>query len=174
MSLIAVSYFVKKKSGYLILQASGIVFLMTSYLLSKEYFAMIGLGIGLMRTLVFFAYEQKNKNASILWSVLFSALTVAAYFIIDCGILGRAKPIDVIYLVALILYAFIFRIRNLEVMRYTVTIPTVLAVLYNVLCKAALVVIVSYSFELCANIVSILKYHVLTKEIHEEKEYEKN
>ncbi len=174
MLLIAMSYFFKNKSGFLLFQAMGMVFIMTSYLLDGEYFAMIGLGIGLARALVFFGYEKKDKKASVLWSVFFSVLTVAVYFIVNVGILKEAKWRDVVYLIGLVLYAFIFRIRDLELMRYTVTIPTALSILYNVLCRAAPFIIVSYVFELGANILSILKYHVFakTKETQQEKENE--
>lgn len=170
MVLIVSSYFLKTKSEFLLFQSLGMVFLMASYLFDKLYFAMIGLGIGLARALIFYAYEKKNKNASIVWSFFFSGLTIAVYFIVNVGILHSAKIEDIAYLVGLVFYAFVFRIRNIELMRYTVTIPTALSILYNVLCKAAPFVVVSYVFELCANIVAILKYHVFGKE----KEYEEN
>ncbi len=153
------------------------IFLMASYLFDKLYFAMIGLGIGLARALVFFAYEKKNKSASIAWSFFFSGLTVAVYFIVNIGILNSAKIEDIVYLVGLVFYAFVFRIRNLELMRYMVTIPTALSILYNVLCKATPFVVISYVFELVANIVAILKYHVFGKNKEEqtkEKKYEEN
>lgn len=177
MALIISSYFLKSKSGFLLFQSLGMVFLMTSYLLDQLYFAMIGLGIGLARALVFFAYEKKNKNASVLWSFFFSGLTIAVYLIVNIGILDSAKWEDIVYLVGLVFYAFVFRIRNLELMRYTVTIPTALSILYNVLCKATPFVVISYVFELVANIVAILKYHVFGKNKEEqtkEKEYEED
>ena len=173
MALIVTSYFLKNKSGFLLFQSLGICFLMASYLFDQLYFAMIGLGIGLARSLVFFAYEKRNKNASIIWSFFFSGLTIAVYFIVNIGILHKARIEDIVYLVGLVFYAFVFRIRKLELMRYMVTIPTALSILYNVLCKATPFVIISYTFELAANVVAILKYHVFGKD-KEEKENEKS
>ena len=48
-------------------------------------------------------------------------------------------------------------------MRYVILIPTFLALLYNVLILATVFVIVSYSFELLANIVSIIKFDIIDK-----------
>lgn len=179
MVLVASSYFFKQKKLYLAFQASGIVFLILSYLFTGEYFAMIGLSIGLARTLLFFDYERRNKSAPIGLAFFFAGVTLAAYFIVDFGILGRAKPLDILYLSALVLYAFVFRMRDLKRLRFAVLAPTSLSVLYNILSGAVPFVIVSYSFELGANIVSIFKYHVFhkknkTQSVSKESTYEKN
>ena len=169
MLLVASSYFFRKKTQYLFLQGLGIVFLMLSYLFTGEYFAMVGLVIGLARSLTYFAFEVKGKNTSIFWPFLFSGLGVASYFILNFWILKTAKPaIDCIYLVGLIAYAFIFWVRKLELLRYLVLIPTGLSILYNVLINAVPFVIVSYSFELLANLVAIAKYD-LFKRLKNEK-----
>ncbi len=176
MLLIASSYFVKKKSFYLLFQCSGIVFLALSYLLTKEYFVMIGLGIGLARSLIYFTFEIKDKNPSVFWPILFSVLSIAAYFIVNVWILQTPKFLDIIFLVGAIAYAFVFRIRNLSLMRYLVIIPTVLSVLYNVLIQAVPFIIVSYLFELAANLASIAKYEIFSKKsvTSEEIENEKD
>lgn len=163
MLWIAASYFFKKKSLYLVFQGAGMVFLILSYLLTGEYFAMIGLGIGLARALTYFAFEIHNKRASIFFPFLFSGLSIAAYFIINLGILHTAKPVDIIYLIGLVGYAFIFWIRDLKTVRYLVTIPTALSILYNVLISAVPFVIISYSFELAANLIAIAKYDLFKK-----------
>ena len=163
MALIISSYFLGSKSGFLLFQSLGILFLMGAYLLDKQYFATIGLGIGLLRALVFFVYAKRDKNASVGWAFLFSVLTISTYFIVNIGILHTAKIEDVVYLVALVLYAFIFRIRDIERMRYMVTIPTALAILYNVLCGATSFVVISYVFELVASLIAILNYHVFVE-----------
>ena len=164
MLVMCSSYFFKKKSLYLIVQSSGITLLMVAYILWKEYFAMIGLVIGIIRMLVYLLYERKDREAPIWWPILFSVAGVAFYLIVNLWIQGNAKPLDIIYLVGLVAYAFIFRIRNLNIVRYLVLIPTGLSIIYNVLLgKGAIMVVISYSFEMCANIVSIIKYHCFDK-----------
>ena len=169
MVMVACSYFVKKKSLYLTFQALCIVFLILSYFFSLEFFAMIGLVIGLFRTLVFFAYEKYDRKAPLWLSFLLSGLTIASYFIVNLGILKTAKPLDLLCLASLVAYAFIFRIRNLKIVRFTMLAPTVISILYNALTYAPIFTCCSYVIELVANVVSIFKYHVFG-----EKEKEKN
>ena len=161
---IAMSYFVKKKSGFLLFQALGIIFLMTSYLLGGQYFAMVGLGIGLARSLTFYFFEQKDKTPSIFFPILFSVLSVMAYIVVNLVILKDAKYYDIIYLIGLILYAFVFWIRDLEKVLYLTTIPTVLSVLYTIISKAAVFAVLSYTFELGANLVAIYKFQTAKKQ----------
>lgn len=164
MSFVILAYFVTKKEFYLVFQSLCIVFLVVSYFFNVQFFAMIGLAVGLARSLTFFAYENKGKDAPIWLSFLFSGLTLASYFIVNLGILKTAQPLDILCLVALCMYAFIFRIRNLKVVRFTMIVPTVLSIIFNILTDAAVFVTLSYSFELGADVVSIFKYHVFGKE----------
>jgi hypothetical protein len=59
------------------------------------------------------------------------------------------------------MYAFIFRIRSLKIVRFTMLLPTVLSILYNVLIEAAIFVTLTYVFELAVNLVSITRFHIL-------------
>ena len=167
------SYFFKKKSLYLVMQGAGIVVMMVTYLLRREYFAMVGLGIGLMRSVIYLLYEYKDKNTPIFWPFLFSALGIACYFIINLHIQGDAKPLDIIYLVGLVAYAFVFWVRNLKLVRYLVLIPTALSLVYNA-CIGTAFVALSYGFELCANTVTIVKYRLAERKKSGENNYEQN
>ena len=160
MSFVIMAYFVKKKVYYLLFELLCLIFLIVSYFFTMQFFAMIGIAVGLFRTATFFIYENKEKQAPIGWSFLFSAMTIASYFIVNFGILKTAKPFDILCLLALVMYAFIFRIRNLKIVRFTMLVPTVLSILFNVLISAALFATLTYVFELSANIISIFKYHV--------------
>ena len=163
MVWIVSSYFMKGKSGFLLCQVIGMVFLMASYFFGGAYFAMIGLGIGLARSVTFFLFEKKDKTPSVFWPILFSALSLTAYVVINYIFLKDAKSVDVFYLLGLILYAFVFWIRDLDKMLYLSTIPTALSILYNVLSGAAVFAMVSYTFELGANLVAIYKRHGIGK-----------
>ena len=154
------AYFTSKKN-YLMFQSLCIVFLIISYFFKAQFFVAIGMIVSLGRSLTFYYFESKDKDASILWSFMFSALTIATYFIVNFAILGDAKLLDIICLCALILYAFIFRIRNLKIVRFTMLIPTGLSIIYNIASAMPIFAILSYSFEFIANIVSIIKYDVL-------------
>ena len=157
MLFIVSSYFLKNKKLYLLFQGIGIVFLIISYFFISEFFAMIGLAIGLFRCLVYFCYEQNGKTAPLFFAVCISCMTVASYFIVNLGIQKTGKWEDILYLAALIGYAFTFRIRNMLAMLWLTLIPTTLSILYNVFIAATPFVIVSYAFELSANVFAIWK-----------------
>ena len=163
MAFVILSYFVRKKQYYLLFQLLCISFLIVSYFFSLQFFAMIGLAVGLFRTITFFVYEKKGKKAPIYWPIIISALTLTSYLIVNYGILQTAQPLDILCLVALIMYAFIFRMRNLKHVRFMMIIPTVLSILFNVFTHAVLFATLTYVFELGANVVSIFKYHVFGK-----------
>lgn len=169
MSFVIMAYFVKKKVYYLLFELLCLAFLIVSYFFTMQFFAMIGIAIGLFRMSTFFVYENKEKQAPIGWAFLFSAMTIASYFIVNFGILKTAKPLDVLCLSALVMYAFIFRIRNLKIVRFTMLVPTVLSILFNILIHAALFATLTYVFELSANVVSIFKYHLFEEKKKEEK-----
>ena len=163
MAFVITSYFLKNKSLYLLFQALCITFLGISYFFSVQFFAMVGLGIALFRALSFFVYEKHDKVAPLSISFFFSGLSVASYFIINLGVLGLANPLDILCLGALVLYAFIFRIRDLKKIRFFMIAPTVLSLLFNALSGAAIFATLTYVFELTANLISIYKYHVRGK-----------
>ncbi len=161
MLLVILAYFTRKKSRYLLFQLLCIVFLIISYFFTVQFFAMIGLFVGLLRTSTFFIYERKNTTAPILASIIFSILTIASYITVNLIILKDAKPLDLLCVFALICYAFIFRIRNLKIVRFTMIVPTVLSILFNVLTNAPIFSVLTYCIELSANLISIFKYHIL-------------
>lgn len=169
MLVMCSSYFFKKKSVYLSMQGAGILFLMVAYTLERQYFAMAGLGIGLVRSAVYLLYECSDRSTPIGWPIGFTLAGVACYCVINLWVLGDVKPYDILYLIGLAAYAFIFRVRNLCLVRYLVLFPTALSILYNVLIGSAYFVWISYTFELCANIVAIIKYRLLAKKNEREK-----
>ncbi len=164
MLLIASAYFFKSKGMFLTMQGAGICGLMASYLCNGQYFAMLGLGIGLVRCIVFYLYEKKEREAPILWCYGLCAASFAVYGIVNLWMLQAFHPADIVYLVGLVLYMFIFRIRNIKTVRFTIFIPTGLSIVYNVWAASPIFAVISYCIEMLANIVSIFKYHVFRKE----------
>lgn len=163
MIAVILSYFVKKKALYLLFQLICIVFLIISYFFNLQFFAMVGLSIGFARALTFYLYEKKGVKAPLLASIILSVLTLASYFIVNTIILKTSQPLDLLCVGALVSYAFIFRIRNLKLVRFLMLPPTILSILFNLLTGAAIFATLTYVFELCANVISIFKYHVLPR-----------
>ena len=160
MAFVICSYFVQKKN-FLLFQALCIVFLTISYFFNLQFFAMVGLVIGLARALTYYYYENKGLEAPLYWAIIYSVLTLASYFIINLMILKTAEPVDVLYLVGLLLYIFVFRIRDINKVRFLMLFPTLISVIYNVWSGAAIFATLSYIFELSANIISIIRFSVI-------------
>ena len=163
MVCVVLAYFVKRKIYYLLWELLCIIFLVVSYFFDLQFFAMIGVGVALLRTLTFFLFERCGQKAPIYWSFIFAGLTTISFFIVNFVVTKTGRPIDILCLISLIMYAFIFRIRNLKAVRFLMIIPTILSVLYNVLASSPIFATLVYVFELSANVVSIFKYHVLPK-----------
>lgn len=149
------SYFFKKKSYYLILQGLGGLCLVFSYFFISAFFPMISLFIGLVRTATYYAYEKKSRSVPpyVVASICFA--TIINYVIVNIIILRTQRLVDIILVVSFCLYAIIFSIRKLEIVRYTVIIPHVLTIIYNILIHAPIFTAISYSVELAITIISI-------------------
>ena len=163
MVFVASSYFFQKKSLYLFCQAVGIVGITLSYFFTKEFFAMIGLGVGLVRTLTFYAYERREKTAPVWIAGLFALLSLVAYLLVNVGVLHDAKPVDLLCVAALALYAFIFRIRDMKTVRGLALIPITLSVIYNLLARSTVFIVISYLFELGASITAMIKFYLIRR-----------
>ena len=161
MSFAVCSYFVKKKEMFLLFQSLCIIFLITSYFFTVQFFAMVGLFIGLVRVMIYYIYEKRGKLAPLYISFLLVLATLISYYVVNYKILNDSDPFDILCLLALTAYAFVFRIRDLKLVRFLALIPTTLSLLFTLLTDAALFATLSYAFELCANGVSIIKYHVI-------------
>ncbi len=158
------SYLFRIRTRYLLFQSLCIVGLILAYLFEENYFAMVGLVIGLARVLIYFWYEEKNAVAPFWVMLLICLSTVAAYCVVNLWVLKNAKPMDILNLAVLCMYAVIMRLRNMRLLRWLILIPTALAVLYNVLCDATVFTVISYSFELAANLYAIVKFNILDKD----------
>ena len=158
--LYSLSYFFNTKKNYLIIQLTGNVFLSVSYLLIGSYFTMVSVMIGIVRGLICYAYEKKDKKVPVYAIVSLCAVTILCYFVINYILLSQSSLWDVIYLFASCMYTVTFTMRNIRVMRYVITIPHVSAIVYNLLIKAPVSSAISYTIELGVTVVAIVKYEI--------------
>lgn len=169
MSIIALalycgSYFFNSKKKYLILQLNGNLFLSLSYLFMGAYFTMVSAAVGIVRGIVCYTYEKKDKRVPVYMIVLLCAVTVLSYVIINYVILsGNASPWDVLYMFACCMYAITFAVRNIKLMRYVVLIPHLSAVFYNLLVHAPISSAISYGIEFMVTVVAIIKFRLQEK-----------
>lgn len=151
------SYFVKKKSIFLIAQAGAILSLAFSCLFIEQYYAVVSYGLGLTRVGVFYAFERADKSVPKWLIALFVGLYLAFYFIVNVAILNQFNKLDILLVIANVFFTVAFSIRNLTLLRYIFLIPLAISVVYFfMLPGGSLFVIISYMFELLANVVAIL------------------
>ena len=164
LALYCGSYFFNSKKKYLILQLNGNLFLSLSYLFMGAYFTMVSAAVGIVRGIVCYTYEKKDKRVPVYMIVLLCAVTVLSYVIINYVILsGNASPWDVLYMFACCMYAITFAVRNIKLMRYVVLIPHLSAVFYNLLVHAPISSAVSYGIEFIVTVVAIIKFRLQEK-----------
>ena len=168
MLSVGTAYFMKRKNAYLFCQGTCLVFLILSYLFNAQYFAMIGVAIGLLRTIAYFIYEQKDCVAPLYVPILAVLLSLASYFIVNYAVLQTAQPLDILCLLSLIGYAVIFRIRDMRLVRFLAFIPIILAIIFNTLTRAPIFTSITYIIELTVNVISIYQYYIKPKKQTEE------
>lgn len=152
------SYFVKKKNLFLVWQGGAILFLALSCLFKLHYLPVITYGIALVRVLVYYQFEKADKNLSVWIKTFFALLNVVAYFVLNAISGTKFNAIDLLLIIASIMYAYIFGIRNIKLLRFMFIIPTVISIVYYIITCAAIFVTISYLFELLANLTAICCY----------------
>ena len=155
--LVVISYFVHNQTYYLLFQALNMGSLAISYLFSAEYFAMIGISVSMTRTITFFLISKRGKEGPLWLSFAFAFLNVIAYYIVNFVIFESARPIDSLYVVALIAYSFIFRIKDMKKVRYLMIFPLSISIIFNTFSNATIFAVLSYVIELVADIVAIIR-----------------
>lgn len=83
---------------------------------------MISLFIGLIRTITYYLFESKNKDIPLGVVAALCAATITNYFALNQIAPQPLRMLDILPVLSFVLYAIIFSIRNLQVVRYT--IPT--------------------------------------------------
>ncbi len=157
------SYLFKKKSVYLIFQGLGGLSLVFSYFFASNFFAMISLFIGLLRTTVYFLFECKNRKVPVYIVVILCVATLGNYYVLNFIFGQESNPLDLILALAFVLYAIIFSIRNLQLVRITIIVPLSLTILYNVLINAPIFTPISYSVELIVTVITLIYYYFYDK-----------
>lgn len=151
------SYFVKKKSIFLMAQAGAILSLAFSCLFIVQYYAVVSYVLGLIRVGVFYLYERKGKTAPNLLIAIFVGFYMLFYVVVNILILQKFNTLDILLLVANVFFTVAFSIRNLIILRYVFLLPLAISTVYYLLVPGgSLFVIISYTFELCANATAII------------------
>lgn len=158
MASAASSYLLKKKWQYLIAQGGSILLIAVSNLCLALYYACISSLVSVVRIVVYYYLERRDKEANFYIKTLFAGLVVLSYVITNVIILKNYIWQDVMLMLINCSFVYIAGIRNLKVLRYCMLLPVALAVLYCVLMNAAIFTTCSYAIEFIANVIAIIIY----------------
>lgn len=152
------SWFVKKKKLFLVVQSLAIILLAFSNFFNVTFLPVCTYLIAFIRMIVYYSYEKTNKTAPFIIKTIFAVLNVVAYFVLNAISGTLFNPIDLLVMTASVLYAYGFGIRNLQHLRLFFVPPTVMTIIYYAFVPNSIFMLISYSFELCANLVSFAIY----------------
>ena len=123
---VAISYFCKNKSKFLIFQSISDIFYAMAYLFINIYVAGIITIISSIRCIVFHLFEKKNISHFKITLPIFLSLNMLI------TILFWQSTSDIIPLITSIVYTLIFVFKNTQLIRYISIIPSVALCIYNI------------------------------------------
>lgn len=170
MATAITSYFVKDKRVFLVVQSIAIVMFAFSNFFNLIILPVFTYLIAFIRMIVYYAYEKADKPAPFLIKSIFAWLNVVAYFVLNAISGTLFNVVDILVMVASVLYAYSFGIRNLQRLRLYFIIPTGISITYYAMIPDSFFALISYSFELIANLTSFVLYANREKRFNKKKQ----
>lgn len=150
--LVCISYFLKKKVNFLILQIFADVFYAGAFFVVGANVAGIVTAISIVRNITLFFKEKYDLKYIDYTVFIFIALYVVFTILFWNGIL------DIIPLISSILFALCFMIKDLQKMRYFLIIPNAIVLVYNILCTTYTSAVLDF-IEIIVIIVALINFN---------------
>lgn len=160
---VVASYFLKKRWQFLVAQGSSILLFAISNLSLGLYYAAIASVVSLIRIVIYFILEKKDKSPTFAIKTFFACLVVISYLITNVIILKDYNPWDILLMCVNVSFVYIIGIRNMRTMRYCLLPPIALAFVYGRVVGVAPFNSVSQALEFFANLVAIIIYERANK-----------
>lgn len=160
--LVAISYFINKKSTFLIFQVIADFFYALAYLVVDAWSAGVITLISLVRCIYLYIADKKNFKNNVPFLMIFVALFAVT------TIFFWKTSFDFIPLITSTLFTFGYEIKNMQVMRYVLLIPNALLVIYNILITTYASAVLDF-MEIVAILAAIIKFYLNNKKNRETK-----
>lgn len=154
--LVCIGYFLKNKSGFLIMQMISNVFYASSFILQNALVAGIVTLISIVRC-VFIYLSEKNDIKE---SIFFIPVFIFLYLFVGLDLWG--SWLDIIPMCTSTIFTLAFYIKNLQVMRCVVLLPNAMLVGYGILCKTYTNAILNF-IEMSIIVVSIIYFEYIKR-----------
>lgn len=159
--IFALSYFTKNKKVILALGLVSIVFYMLEYLLLHSYIAVGANFLSLLRTIWFYINDSKNKKED------YVSLIVSIIAFIVVSIVTYTNPLDIIVLVASIIFTYAIWQQNIFIYRLLSVLASVCWVIYNIYCFTIMGIILEVVL-LTIKLISSIEYMITKKKTSKE------
>lgn len=150
--LVVISYFCKNKKAFLMLQMIANVFYGLSFIFSNGLVFGINNFISIIRIIVLCIYEKKNIKPPVYLIIPF----VTSYLTV--GIIFYQQPIDIIGIIAPMLFTLAMWVKNMQFVRILMLLPNVMLVFSAVFYSAYTTALLD-TIEVVAIIVSFVIYY---------------
>ena len=154
--LVCISYFLKNKSTFMIFQTIANFFYASAFFVVKAYVGAGLVMISLFRCLYLYFSEKHN------FKYTFHFLPIFIVLYIVTTIIFWNSPFDLMPLVSSLLFTIAYTIKNMQTMRYILTIPNTILVIYNILTTTYTSAILDF-IEVVVTIVAISKFYISNK-----------
>lgn len=154
--LVCISYFLKNKSTFLIIQIISNLFYGASFIFMGSLVAGLITLVSIFRCFYIYFCEKFNFKYTAYYLPIFFC------FYIILGILFWKSWFDIIPICTSIMFTFGFYIKNLQLMRFILIFPNALIMIYCILCKTYTNAILDF-IELSVIIVSIIYFIILNR-----------
>lgn len=152
------SYFVKKKQKFIIAQSLALIMFSFAGFFIENFLPVITYMIAFIRMVIYYVYEKADKSSPFILKTIIAVLNVVAYFVINSISGTLFNAVDILLVVGSVMYTYGSGIRNLQKLRLFFIIPSVLTIVYYALIPNSIFSLISYVFELCANLLSFIIY----------------
>lgn len=156
LMLACISYFVKTKSKFIIIQTIANFFYASAFFVVKAYVGAGLVAISIFRCIYLYYAEKKSFKYTVHFLPIFIALYIAT------TIVFWGSPYDFMPLITSTLFTIGFAIKDLQTMRYIFIIPNVILVVYNILTTTYASALLDF-IEAIVIVVAIIKYRKSSK-----------
>lgn len=158
-----VCFFFKKKQNFLICLEVYNLLLLTQYIIQGYLTECIVIGVDIIKVLVFFLFDIKNKKPQI-WVVIIFEIAMIAI-----GVFTFSNWFSIFLIVSSMISTFAAWQPNMFVLRISYIICSLL-VITNYIFTGLYTTIIAESISLLSSLVSIIKFYVIDPKIKLKKE----
>lgn len=154
--LVCIGYFLKTKSGFMIIQIIANFFYALAFFVVGAYVGASIVTISIFRCGYLYFAEKKSFKYTLHFLLIFVALYVVMTIVFWQNIF------DIMPLLTSIMFTLAYTIKNLQTMRYVLIVPNSILVIYNIFMTTYTSALLDF-LEVVVIIIAITKFYFVNK-----------